>query len=188
MRTIKQHYRTLLHLTGVLLLCGTALFGWQSFRPSPQDPPQDGWNAQELALLQSFSLAKLPAAPQDPSNRFALNPQAVHLGNQLFFDPRLSRNGKIACASCHQPDKAFSDGKPVAEAIAKGTRNTPSLLGAAYQTWFFWDGRKDSLWSQALEPLENPAEHGLTRIEVIRLLLTRHRIPPAIHHPFWGFT
>ncbi|WP_308874203.1 cytochrome-c peroxidase [Thiothrix subterranea] len=94
------------------------------------------------------------------------------MGRELFFDRRLSRNRNIACATCHQPDKAFSDGKPVAIALATGTRNTPSLLGVAHQDWFFWDGRKDSLWSQALEPLENPAEHGLTRTEVVRLLLT----------------
>jgi cytochrome c peroxidase len=171
MRATQQHFRIFLLLTGILLLSVAALFCWQSY-PTLQDQPQDGWSPQELALLQSFNLANLLATQQDPSNRFAQNPQAVKLGSQLFFDPRLSRNGKIACASCHQPDKAFSDGKTVAQALDTGTRNTPSLLGAAYQPWFFWDGRKDSLWSQALEPLENPAEHGLTRVEVIRLLLT----------------
>lgn len=129
------------------------------------------WTAAELATLQSLSLANLSPAI-DSSNRFAQHPQALALGRELFFDRRLSRNGNIACATCHQPDKAFSDGKPVAIALATGTRNTPSLLGVAHQDWFFWDGRKDSLWSQALEPLENPAEHGLTRTEVVRLLLT----------------
>lgn len=129
------------------------------------------WTAPQLATLQSLSLANLPPAT-DPSNRFAQHPPALALGRELFFDQRLSRNGNIACATCHQPDKAFSDGKPVAIALAAGTRNTPSLLGVAHQDWFFWDGRKDSLWSQALEPLENPAEHGLTRTEVVRFLLT----------------
>lgn len=128
------------------------------------------WTAQERTTLQSLNLATLPAA-HDPSNRFADNPQAAALGKQLFFDPRLSRNGQVACATCHRPEHAFSDGKPVAEALAKGTRNTPSLLGVAHNDWFFWDGRKDSLWSQALAPLENPAEHGFTRVEIVRLLL-----------------
>jgi cytochrome c peroxidase len=128
------------------------------------------WTAQERATLQSLNLASLPAA-HDPSNRFADNPQAAALGKQLFFDPRFSRNGQVACATCHLPNKAFSDGKPVAEAFATGTRNTPSLLGVAHNDWFFWDGRKDSLWSQALAPLENPAEHGFTRVAAVRLLL-----------------
>ncbi|UOG93268.1 MAG: hypothetical protein L3K52_05920 [Candidatus Thiothrix sulfatifontis] len=129
------------------------------------------WTVPQLATLQSLSLANLPPAI-DPSNRFAQHPPALALGRELFFDRRLSRHGNIACATCHRPDKVFSDGKPVAIALATGTRNTPSLLGVAHQDWFFWDGRKDSLWSQALEPLENPAEHGLTRTEVVRLLLT----------------
>lgn len=115
---------------------------------------------------------ELPAASvTDPSNRFLHNPAAVTLGQQLFFDVRLSRNGQISCASCHQPDKAFTDGKTVAVGLAQGTRNTPTLLGVAQQDWFFWDGRKDSLWSQALESLENPAEHGLTRVEVVQRVL-----------------
>lgn len=121
--------------------------------------------------IAALTLASLPPAT-DPSNRFARNPAAAELGRQLFFDPRLSRNGKVACATCHQPDQAFTDGKPVATALGKGTRNTPTLLGVAHNDWFFWDGRKDSLWSQALEPLENPAEHGLTRLEAVRLVVT----------------
>ena len=146
-------------LPGAILLIGIAGCG-----------DKTAWTAQETATLQSLSLTSLPPV-NDPSNRFAHNPQAVELGKQLFFDPRFSRNEQIACATCHRPEKAFSDGKMVAEGLAMGTRNTPSLLGATHNDWFFWDGRKDSLWSQALEPLENPAEHGLTRLEIVRLLL-----------------
>ncbi|OQX16261.1 MAG: hypothetical protein BWK73_04400 [Thiothrix lacustris] len=153
------------YLTFLALL--VALLGISGTHPSNHH----NWTAQELATLQSLTLANLPPAT-DPSNRFAQNPPALALGRQLFFERRLSRNGSIACATCHQPAKAFTDGKPLASALATGTRNTPSLLGVAHQDWFFWDGRKDSLWSQALEPLENPAEHGLTRTEVVRLLLT----------------
>lgn len=133
-------------------------------------PNTPALSPQEQDTLQSLTLARLPNV-QDVSNRILHEPIAIELGKQLFFDPRLSRNGKVSCATCHQPDKAFSDGKPVAEALSAGTRNTPSLLGVAHNDWFFWDGRKDSLWAQALEPLENPAEHGLTRSSVTRLLL-----------------
>lgn len=129
-------------------------------------PPQAGTGLG----VEGMTLEHLPKV-EDASNHLLHNPTAIELGRQLFFDPRLSRNGKVSCASCHQPNKAFSDGKTVAEALATGSRNTPSLIGVAHNAWFFWDGRKDSLWSQALEPLENPAEHGLTRTGITRLLL-----------------
>lgn len=154
------------------LLMLTALLGMSGSHNTNRQ-----WTAAELAKLQSLTLANLPPVT-DPSNRFAQHPQALALGRDLFFDRRLSRNGKIACATCHQPDKAFSDGKPVAVALATGTRNTPALLGVAHQDWFFWDGRKDSLWSQALEPLENPAEHGLTRTELVHFLLADAHYQP----------
>lgn len=85
------------------------------------------------------------------------------LGERLFFDPRLSANGQVSCASCHQPTKQFSDGLPVAAGVMhrKGTRNTPSLLDAAEQRSLFWDGRRESLEAQALDPMLNPSEHGL---------------------------
>ncbi|HRJ51233.1 MAG TPA: cytochrome c peroxidase [Candidatus Thiothrix moscowensis] len=149
-----------------VMLASTLLAGWAW----QTEKDSSTWNEQELAILQTLRLQNLPAL-QDASNAVQHHPAAADLGRQLFFDQRLSRNGKVACATCHQPDKAFSDGKTVAEALARGTRNTPALPGVAYNDWFFWDGRKDSLWSQALAPLENPAEHGLTRTRIIRLLL-----------------
>lgn len=87
----------------------------------------------------------------------------TELGRQLFFDTRLSGNGSISCGSCHQPSKAFADGKQVAEGIygKKGTRNTPSILNSRFLTSFFWDGRRPTLADQAKDPFVNPAEHGL---------------------------
>ena len=54
--------------------------------------------------------------------------------------------------------------------VGSTIRNAPTVVGAAYSPWFFWDGRKDSQWSQALGPLENPVEHGMTRADVVRLV------------------
>jgi cytochrome c peroxidase len=87
----------------------------------------------------------------------------VRLGRVLFFDTGLSRDGTVSCASCHQPDRAFSDGKPVAVGIEgrKGTRNTPSLRGAVYTQAQFWDGRRPRLEEQVLDPFFNQNEHGL---------------------------
>ena len=150
-----------------LLVIGAGVYSYGQLSTSA---PNFQWTAQELATLNSLKSNPNPAT--DASNRYLHNAAAADLGQHLFFDKRFSRNAQIACASCHQPDKQFADGLAVASALATGTRNTPSLLGAAKQHWFFWDGRKDSLWSQALAPWENPLEHSFTRTEAVKLLAT----------------
>lgn len=94
------------------------------------------------------------------------NPQTIEkiaLGKAFFHDARLSADGTISCASCHQPDKGFSDGLNVAQGVngQRGLRNTPTVINAAYYQRLFVDGRADSLEEQALGPLLNPVEHGL---------------------------
>jgi cytochrome c peroxidase len=86
----------------------------------------------------------------------------VELGRKLFFDPRLSSDGTISCASCHDPARAFTDGKRVAEGIGgrSGPRNSPTLLNAMFNASQFWDGRAGSLEEQAKMPLVNPDEMG----------------------------
>lgn len=128
------------------------------------------WSDAELALLQSLWIESLPPPSPDPSNRVADEPRAADLGQQLFFDPRLSGNGAVACATCHQPARHFTDGLARSQAIGTTRRNAPSLIGAAFSPWQYWDGRKDSLWSQALSPLEDPNEHGGNRMQYARLV------------------
>ena len=72
--------------------------------------------------------------------------EKVKLGEQLFFDKRLSADGSVSCASCHDPRLAFADGRRLAEGISgkRGTRNTPSLLNSMFNTGQFWDGRTQS--------------------------------------------
>lgn len=94
------------------------------------------------------------------------NPQSkekIDLGKRLFEDERFSANGKVSCATCHKPEKAFTDGLPVAEGIEnkKGTRNAPTVINAAFYTTQFWDGRVPSLEEQAKAPFVNSVEHGL---------------------------
>jgi cytochrome c peroxidase len=134
-----------------------------------------GWSADELKRIQSMSLASLPALPPDPTNRVSDDPAAAALGKALFFDTRLSANDAVSCASCHQPDRQFQDNLPVAHGVAEGTRRTMSIAGSAHSPFLFWDGRKDSQWSQALGPLENPVEHGADRTMVVRLIATAYR-------------
>src|SRR4030095_15278512 len=87
-----------------------------------------------------------------------LTREKITLGRKLFFDKRLSRDGTLACASCHDPKLAFSDGRAVARGIngTEGTRSAPALINRGYGRSFFWDGRADSLERQALQPLLNP--------------------------------
>ena len=108
-------------------------------------------------------IGSLPPLPKDPSNAHADDPAAMVLGKRLFFDVRFSGNLKVSCATCHRPDMSFTDDLPLAHGMGSTTRRSMPLLGVAYNTWFFWDGRKDSLWSQALSPIESNVEHGFTR-------------------------
>ena len=129
------------------------------------------WTAQEKQQLLSLSAHHLPAVGEDLSNQYQNNKQAIALGAKLFFDARLSESGTISCSVCHQPNREFSDGLRVASGLEQGKRNTPSLLGVSHQKWFFWDGRKDSLWSQALEPFEDATEHNLSRTKLLKIVL-----------------
>ncbi len=122
----------------------------------------------DILFLKQFSLSSLAEPPESLSNSVANDLNAAKLGHHLFFDKQLSANGKVACSSCHQPEKYFTDGLKTSEAIGKAKRNAPSVLSAAWSHWLYWDGRKDSVWSQALGPLEDPAEHGLTRVKVVK--------------------
>jgi len=126
------------------------------------------YTADELAAIYRHSPLGKPAP--DPTNVAADDPAAAVLGQRLFYDVRLSANGQIACVTCHQPARTFTDGRPVAQALGTGTRNTPTLLNAAFATWFFWDGRTDSQWSQALKVFENPAEIGSDRMYILHVL------------------
>ncbi len=92
------------------------------------------------------------------------SPQKAELGRRLFFDPRLSLDGSISCATCHDPQLAFTDGKPAAIGIRgqAGTRNTPTIINRAYSKEQFWDGRAASLEEQVQGPITNPIEMAYT--------------------------
>ena len=128
----------------------------------------DGWSADQLGLLRTLSLHALARTREDPSNRVADDPRAARLGHRLFFDASLSASGAVACATCHRPECAFSDGLATSVGLGPGSRNTPTLIGAAHSPWLYWDGRRDSQWAQALAPLEAANEMGSTRLEVVR--------------------
>ncbi len=88
--------------------------------------------------------------------------ETIALGRKLYYDPALSVDNTVACASCHSPDHGFSDGKQFSEGVRgqKGGRNAPTVFNAAYYTVQFWDGRAPSLEKQAEGPVQNPVEMG----------------------------
>jgi cytochrome c peroxidase len=85
---------------------------------------------------------------------------SIALGRKLFYDPQVSVNSTIACSSCHDPRRYFTDGASVSTGVGglKGTRNAPGILNAAYMPFQFWDGRAISLEQQAGAPIINPVE------------------------------
>lgn len=133
------------------------------------------WSPDEIEMLRSLSLSELGKLAPDPSNRYGDDPRAAVLGERFFFDTRFSSNGKVSCASCHDPAKSFQDGIPLGKGVGTTARRTMPIAGTAHASWMFWDGRKDSQWSQALGPLESPVEHGGDRTQYAHLVAAAYR-------------
>ncbi len=114
--------------------------------------------------------------PPSPTNAVADDPAAAALGRSLFFDKQLSVDGTIACASCHQPDKGFSDPRPFSVGVRgqTGDRHAMPITAVAFQSFTLWDGRGDSVWIQPLKAIENSKEMDLTRVELVRRIATRY--------------
>ena len=113
-----------------------------------------------------------PPLLADPSNRVSGNREAAALGQRLFFDARLSANGRVACVSCHAPPRLFADGRKTSVGLSTVDRNAPSLLDVRFARWFGRDGGSDSLWAHSLRPLVDAREHGIELSRVAALLGT----------------
>ena len=156
----------------VLLLVLPLVKGQDQEQNLPTDPYY--FTGADVAFLAQFSLSRLESLPSAPGNRLADNPKAAQLGKKLFFDTSLSRNNQVSCSSCHLPELYFTDGKKVSTGEGVTFRGSPTILGAAFSPWQFWDGRKDSLWSQALGPIEDPNEFNTSRSEYVHALLSAY--------------
>ena len=128
------------------------------------------WAEHEVATLKDLWIGSLSAEPENIKYRLNNTQQAQEFGHRIFFDRRFSSNGKISCASCHKPEYKFSDSLETAVGIGITKRNTPTLVGVTYSNWFFHDGRADSLWLQAMGPLENELEHGGNRSQYAHII------------------
>lgn len=165
--------------------------------------PNNNWldsgRISKLSLVLGISLAGvvplvvtgdaiplgLPPIPLSSDN--PQTPEKIALGKKLFQDTRLSADGKISCAECHKPERAFTDGRTVSQGIhgQVGTRNAPSLFNVGYLTSLFWDGRRTKLEDQAKDPFVNAREHGLPNHEEILKVIRNDTVyVEAFHEAF----
>jgi cytochrome c peroxidase len=143
----------------IRVLCAAAFAGAMTALAETPLAPED--------VQRVLSFGPWPPAPTvDPGNRVSGNPAAIELGRLLFFDARLSRVGYIACVTCHQPDRAWGDGKARAHGLADVDRNTPMLANLRLPRWFGWSGASDSLWMASLRPILDSRELDSTPAHV----------------------
>ncbi len=121
-------------------------------------------------MREILKLSPLPDIPANPTNAVADNPAAARLGQRLFFDARLSANGQVSCATCHDPAHGFSDPKALSVGLGTTERHSMALWNVAHQRWFYWTGRKDSLWAQAVQPLLHSEEMGSSPEHLLAVL------------------
>jgi cytochrome c peroxidase len=131
--------------------------------------PRPFFTEGEITIILSHGPWPAPT-PRDPTNRVSGKLDAIDLGTRLFFDRRLSGNGIMACASCHVPERNWTDNRPRGVGMAEVDRNTPTLVNLRGQRWFGWDGAADSLWSQSLRPIVDTRELAATPRHVARLV------------------
>jgi cytochrome c peroxidase len=126
-------------------------------QPADDDAADDGAEPAAFELVIPVGLPELEIPAENP-----MTTEKVELGKLLYFDKRLSKDGTIACATCHDPKKSWAEDTPTSTGIdgQVGGANSPTVINAAYAPAQFWDGRAASLEEQALGPIENPIEMG----------------------------
>ncbi|WP_240911372.1 cytochrome-c peroxidase [Paludisphaera soli] len=197
-------------IPGLLLLAGSALLFYSitpvqggprvlaMLQDEPNKPPDEDpaspaeflWQRPDPSLIQDEPLQVTvpkglpPLAPKSvvPVSN-PITKGKFELGRQLYFDPRISLDGTVSCATCHNPDKGWSDGGKTATGIdgQRGNRNSPTVFNTAYGKNMFWDGRSPSLEGQAQGPMVNPIEMGEQKHEDV---VKRLRRIPAYREQF----
>jgi cytochrome c peroxidase len=139
--------------------------------PGPIPVPGPLAAPKSLSQVGTPVTATRAAAPVDNPQ----TPEKIALGEKLFFDGRLSVDGTVACASCHDPSRAFTDGRPASVGVKGrvGQRNAPTILNALYNKTQFWDGRAPTLETQAGFPIVNPDEMGQPSLEAAITAISR---------------
>lgn len=141
------------------------------------------WTAAERARIAAHGPWP-PSPKRDPSNRVSGQPAAIAFGQRLFFDGRLSAPRTVSCAFCHQPERAWTDGRATTQALAPGDRNTQPLFNLRLQRWYGWAGSSDSLWMASLRAIVDPREMGASVAHVAREVRRRPDLSCGYRHAF----
>lgn len=161
----------------VFLVVVVALWVYQSWKPHPAAIPK----ASPIQIAAPLGLPPLPIPPDNPPTL-----ETIALGRRLFYDPILSVDNTVACASCHSPEAGFADPRPFSVGVGGkvGGRNAPTVFNAAYNATQFWDGRAPSLEKQAEGPVQNPLEMAHTLEGVERKLMADQTYPEEFKKAF----
>jgi len=154
-------------LASIALGAACAMFAWTSVADERSTAPV--FTESEIRTILSHGPWPMPATP-DRSNRVSGKAEAIELGTRLFFDQRLSGVGDTSCASCHVPERNWTDNERRAIGRVVLDRNTPPLVNLRGSLWYGWDGGADSLWSQSLRPMLDQRELGATPRHVADLV------------------
>ena len=137
--------------------------------PGPDHASRAGLTpiGKPVKIKAPLGLPPVPIPPDNPPTE-----ETIALGRRLYYDPRLSVDGTVSCATCHTPNLGFGDGKALSNGVdgKRGTRSAPTVVNAAYNTLQFWDGRSASLEKQAEGPMANPVEMGHTLEGVVKFV------------------
>lgn len=157
-------FRLILSFILIAVLAGSWIFFRKNAKPASALPI-----GKEIQIRAPLGLPPVPIPADNPPTA-----ETVALGRRLYYDPILSVDDTISCASCHSPEHGFADGRTVSEGVQHklGTRNSPTVLNAAYNRLQFWDGRATSLEAQTTGPVTNPVEMAHSLNGVVEKLRT----------------
>lgn len=167
----KHYYKSYTTVSLIFLWCMILI---ACKKDDSYDVIAEGNKVIALNVPKGFLYPDVPVDNQPTKNR-------IELGKMLFFDPILSRDSSVSCASCHQPDKFFADNLRVSVGIdgRTGIRNAPSLLNVAYQPSMFWDGGNPNLEQQVLGPIDNHDEFDFD-VNLIVKKIKKHSVYPDL--------
>jgi len=161
MKRFAIHVARILTGAACVLLAGTS--------PAQDLAAKPVFTDSEIKIILSHGPWPAPAQA-DPTNRVSGKADAIEFGTRLFFDQRLSAKGTVACASCHVPERNWSDNLTRGVGMSEVDRNTPTLMNLLAGRWYGWDGASDSLWSQSLRPILDERELAATPRHVAQLV------------------
>jgi cytochrome c peroxidase len=141
----------------------------QALAASAVAQPSMPWSDDEVRAISRHGPWPPPVA-RDPSNRISGSEAGVVLGEHLFNEPRLSADGRMSCATCHEAGRDWTDGRAKAMGRVELDRRSPSLWNVGYAHWFGWDGASDSLWAQSIRPILDQREMAGDTARVAGLL------------------